>query len=156
MDKLLLGLVAIMLFLTGCAVNDEEGNDSRGALIKVTDPPPVELVENPETDSIGHAVKKEIAKLPELYDVAVIEGKKEILVSYKVKHTHRFHMKGIEKKMKKKLEKKFPDEKFIVSSDYKIFLETVRLKEKIEEKHISNKKAEKRFQEIIKLKEELT
>ncbi|WP_409253457.1 sporulation protein [Bacillus sp. SCS-153A] len=156
MSKYLLRLLMIILLLPGCAVNKEEGDDSRGALIKVTDPPPIELVENPETDSIGHAVKKEIAKLQELYDVAVIEGKKEILVSYKVKHTHRFHMKKIEKKMKKKLEKKFPDEEFIVSSDYKIFLETVRLKEKIDEKHISNKEAEERFQEIIKLKEELT
>ncbi|WP_421384225.1 sporulation protein [Bacillus salacetis] len=156
MKKWLHGLLMITLFLPGCAVNEEEGSDSRSALIKVTDPPPVELVENPETDSIGHAVKKEIAKLPELYDVAVIEGKKEILVSYKVKHSHRFKMKDIEKKMNKKLEKKFPNENFIVSSDYKIFLETVRLKEQIEKKHISNKKAEKRFQEIIKLKEELT
>ncbi|WP_044023079.1 sporulation protein [Bacillus sp. SG-1] len=156
MNKYLFGICMVLLFLSGCSVNEEERDDSRGALIKVTDPPPIELVENPETDSIGHAVKKEIAKLHELYDVAVIEGKKEILVSYKVKHSHRFHMKKIEKKMKKKLEKKFPDEEFIVSSDYKIFLETVRLKEKIDEKHISNKEAEKRFQEIIKLKEELT
>ncbi|WP_240628643.1 sporulation protein [Bacillus salacetis] len=155
MNKQWLSLMVIML-LAGCAVNEEDGKDSRGALIKVTDPPPVELMENPETDSVGHAVKKEIAKLPELYDVAVIEGKKEILVSYKVKHSDRFHMKAIEKKMTRKLEKKFPDEKFIVSSDYKIFLETVRLKDKIEKNSISNKDAEKRFQEIIKLKEELT
>lgn len=156
MNKYLFGICMVLLFLSGCSVNEEERDDSRGALIKVTDPPPIELVENPETDSIGHAVKKEIAKLHELYDVAVIEGEKEILVSYKVKHSHRFHMKKIEKKMKKKLEKKFPDEDFIVSSDYKIFLETVRLKEKIDENHISNKEAEKRFQEIIELKEELT
>ncbi|MGM0844338.1 MAG: sporulation protein [Bacillota bacterium] len=156
MNKFLLRLLTTTLFLTGCAVNKEDGTDSRGALIKVTDPPPVELMENPETDSIGHAVKKEIAELEELYDVAVIQGKKEILVSYKVKHTHRFHMKKIEKKMNEKLEDKYPDEEFIVSSDYKIFLETVRLKEKILKNHISNDEAEKRFQEIIKLKEELT
>ncbi|MGD6965277.1 sporulation protein [Rossellomorea vietnamensis] len=156
MNKLFVGLVVITVYLSACAANKEDGADSRGALIKVTDPPPVELMENPETDSIGHAVKKEIAKLEELYDVAVIQGKEEILVSYKVKHSHRFHMKKIEKKMTKKLEKKYPDEKFIVSSDYKIFLETVRLKDKMKNKNISNKDAEKRFQEIIKLKEELT
>ncbi|MGF2615382.1 sporulation protein [Rossellomorea vietnamensis] len=156
MNKQLLGLLIITLCISGCAANKEDGADSKGALIKVTDPPPVELVENPETDSIGHAVKKDIAKLEELYDVAVIQGKEEILVSYKVKHTHRFHMKKIEKKMTKKLEKKYPDENFIVSSDYKIFLETVRLKDKMKKKNISNKEAEKRFQEIIKLKEELT
>jgi hypothetical protein len=45
---------------------------------------------------------------------------------------------------------------FTVSSDYKIFLETIRLKERIESKHISNKEAEKRFKEIVELQQELT
>jgi hypothetical protein len=45
---------------------------------------------------------------------------------------------------------------FTVSSDYKIFLETVRLRERIQSKHISNKEAEKRFKEIIDLQQEMT
>ena len=48
-------------------------------------------------------------------------------------------MKKIEKKMDRYLEDKYPEEDFILSSDYKIFLETIRLKEETE-KSINLKK----------------
>jgi hypothetical protein len=141
--------------LIGCA-NKEDGNDSKIALMKKTNPPPIELVDNPETDSYGHAIKKEISKMEELYDVAVIQGKEETLVVYKVKHMHRFKMKSIEKKMDGYLEDKYPKEDFILSSDYKIFLETIRLKEKLKKGSISKKDAENKFQDIVKLQKEKT
>ncbi|MGG3914614.1 sporulation protein [Rossellomorea vietnamensis] len=141
--------------LIGCA-NKEDGNDSKIALMKKTNPPPIELVDNPETDSYGHAIKREISKMNELYDVAVIQGKKETLVVYKVKHLHRFKMKSIEKKMDRYLEDKYPKEDFILSSDYKIFLETIRLKEKLKNGSISKKDAENRFRDIVKLQKEKT
>ncbi|TYS90854.1 sporulation protein [Rossellomorea aquimaris] len=144
-----------LLVLIGCT-NKEDGNDSKIALMKKTDPPPIELVDNPETDSYGHAIKREISKMKELYDVAVIQGKDETLVVYKVKHLQRFHMKKIEKKMDHYLEDKYPDEDFILSSDYKIFLETIRLKEKLKRGSISKKDAEKKFQDIVKLQKEKT
>jgi hypothetical protein len=144
-----------LLVLIGCA-NKEDGNDSKIALMKKTDPPPIELVDNPETDSYGHAIKREISKMKELYDVAVIQGKEETLVVYKVKHLQRFHMKKIEKKMDQYLEDKYSGEDFILSSDYKIFLETIRLKEKLKRGSISKKDAEKKFQEIVKLQKEKT
>lgn len=144
-----------ILFLIGCS-NKQDGNDSKIALMKKTDPPPIELVDNPETDSYGHAIKREISKMKELYDVAVIQGKEETLVVYKVKHLQRFHMKKIEKKMDRYLEEKYPDEDFILSSDYKIFLETIRLKEKLKRGSISKKDAEKKFQDIVKLQKEKT
>jgi hypothetical protein len=155
MKKCIVVVSTLFFILTACA-NKEDGKDSKVALLKATDPPPVELVDHPETDSIGHAIKKEIAKMEELYDVAVIQGKEEILVAYKVKHLERFHMKRIEKKMDKYLEKKYPNEDFILSSDYKIFLETVRLKEKLSNHSISKKDAEKEFKDIVKLKKEKT
>ncbi|WP_201715253.1 sporulation protein [Rossellomorea arthrocnemi] len=141
--------------LIGCA-NKEDGNDSKIALMKKTNPPPIELVDNPETDSYGHAIKREISKMEELYDVAVIQGKEETLVVYKVKHMHRFKMKSIEKKMDGYLEDKYPKEDFILSSDYKIFLETIRLKEKLKKGSISKKDAENKFQDIVKLQKEKT
>ncbi|BCB03066.1 sporulation protein [Bacillus sp. KH172YL63] len=155
MNKHTVIIGAALLLLMGCA-NKEDGNDSKIALMKKTDPPPIELVENPETDSYGHAIKREISKMKELYDVAVIQGKKETLVVYKVKHLHRFKMKKIEKKMDSYLENKYPDENFILSSDYKIFLETIRLKEKIKNGSISDKDAEKQFSKIVKLQKEKT
>ncbi len=158
MKKLIVPNLYVLLFsfvLSACA-NTEDGHDSKLALLKTTDPSPVELMNNPETDSIGHAVKRHIAEKEELYDVAVIEGKEDILVTYKVKHLERFHMKKIEKDMEKQLEEKYPDENFVLSSDYKIFLETVRLREKMDRGTISKKKAEKEFQDILKLHKEKT
>ncbi|MEL3973815.1 sporulation protein [Rossellomorea oryzaecorticis] len=155
MKKYLCAGVITSLLIAGCS-NKEDGKDSKVALIKTTDPPPIELVDNPETESFGHAIKKELAKKKELYDVAVIQSKEETLVVYKVKHLQRFKMKKIEKDMEKYLEGKYPDEDFVLSSDYKIFLETVRLKEKIQHKSISKKKAKKEFKDIIELQKEKT
>lgn len=144
----------ILLGLAGCSQN--ESNDSEMALIKKTDPKPV-LIDKKTKGNLDLAadIKKEITSYEELYDVAVVKGKEDTLVVYKVKHLQRFHMKKIEKKIKGMLEKKFPDEKFTVSSDYKIFLEAIKLKEKMEKPDYSEEKANKRLKEIIKLKKEM-
>jgi hypothetical protein len=60
-------------------------------------------------------------------------------------------MKKIEKNLNKNLEKKYPKENFTVSSDYKIFLEAVRLVERKNNGTLSDKQAEKRFNEIVKM-----
>lgn len=60
-------------------------------------------------------------------------------------------MKKIEKEVSKKLEKKYPKENFTVSSDYKIFLETVRLDERMKSAKFSHREAEKRFKEIVNM-----
>ncbi|VXB23374.1 Sporulation protein [Bacillus sp. 349Y] len=147
--------ILFILLLTGCK-SMEDGEDSKNALMKRTNLSPIELVDNPETDSFGHAIKKELSKKKELYDVAVIQGKEKTLVVYKVKHLQRFHMKRIEQDMEAYLEDKYPDEDFILSSDYKIFLETVRLKERIKNNDIGNEEAEKHFNDIITLQKEKT
>ncbi|OIU72485.1 sporulation protein [Rossellomorea aquimaris] len=153
-NYLLAGIISLLM-IAGCS-NKEDGEESKIALLKTTDPEPVELVDHPETESFGHAIKKELAEKKELYDVAVIQSKEQTLVVYKVKHLQRFKMKKIEKDMEKLLEDKHPGEDFILSSDYKIFLETVRLKEKIQQKTISKKEAEKEFKDIIQLQKEKT
>ncbi|OAT83199.1 sporulation protein [Bacillus sp. MKU004] len=153
-NYLLAGIISLLM-IAGCS-NKEDGEESKIALLKTTNPEPVELVDHPETESFGHAIKKELAKKKELYDVAVIQSKEQTLVVYKVKHLQRFKMKKIEKDMEKLLEDKHPGEDFILSSDYKIFLETVRLKEQIQEKTISKKEAEKEFKDIIELQKEKT
>lgn len=53
------------------------------------------------------------------------------------------------------LEEKHPKENFTVSSDYKIFLEAVRLNEKMKEGKLSHSKAEKRLEEIVKMTEDM-
>ncbi|TKC20104.1 sporulation protein [Robertmurraya kyonggiensis] len=139
----------------GC--NNDGPKESGISLIKTTNPTPVAIGKNTKKElDLIQSVEKDIEGFKELYDVAVVKGKEDILVAYKVKHMQRFHMKKIEKKMNKLLEEKYPDENFIVSSDYKIFLEAVELEENMKDSNYSGKEAEKKLQEIIEMKKELT
>lgn len=141
-----------LIFLSACGQNN--GSESQNALIKTTNPSPL-TIKDGKTSHV-EKIRKDVSSFPEVYDVAVIKGKKATLVVYKVKHLNRFNMKGIEAKLNKFLEKKYPKENFKVSSDYKIFLEAVRLKDKMKNPNFSEKEAETRFQKIIKLKDETT
>ncbi|OCA84238.1 hypothetical protein A8F94_16105 [Bacillus sp. FJAT-27225] len=152
MKKSVILIVGFTMLLAGCGQNEGSSNL---ALMNRTNPEPVHTEDNGSRVS-EEKVEKEVESLPELYDVAVIKGKKEFLVAYKVRHLQRFRMKNIEKKLTTRLEKKFPKEKFTVSSDYKIFLEATRLQEKIKNGNYNGKEAEKRLQEIVKLQKEKT
>lgn len=144
-------LLAIAL-AAGCSPKEAE-EDSRLSLIQTTNPSPVQLTKDKE-GNVAASIKMDVMKYKEIYDVAVIRGKKDTIVVYKVKHMHRFRMKQIEKKINKLLEGKYPDEKFTVSSDYKIFMEAIELKEKVENHKVSPDKAEKTLQKIIELKQQ--
>lgn len=148
-------ITALAALLTSC--NTDATQHSGMSLIQKSDPDPIILDEKKEKDhKLVTSIKKDVAKFDELYDVAVIKGEEEILVAYKVKHLQRFHMVKIEGKINKMLEEKYPKENFIVSSDYKIFLEAVELNDKMRNPDFSNKDAKKKLEEIIKLKKELT
>lgn len=97
-----------------------------------------------------------IQKAPEIYDVIVIKGNEETLITYKVKHMQRFRMKKIEKELKEQLTAAFPESSFTVSSDFKIYLESNRLKRKLDQGDLSREKAENRLKEIIQLSKEKT
>jgi len=142
-----------LLFLTACT-QDQPVKESQMALMKTTNPAPLSTKRKKNVDRVED-IKRDVSSLPELYDVAVIKGDKDTLVVYKVKHMHRFKMKTIEKNLNKKLEKKHPKENFTVSSDYKIFLESVRLNEKMKSGKLSHSKAEKRLEEIVKMTEDM-
>lgn len=146
----------ISIFFAGCSAKEEINEGGGLSLIKTTSPTPLDLNNEKNAPSIGKQLKEEIRKIDEIYDVAIIEGKEQVLVAYKVRHLDRFKMKKIEKKLTKRLEDKYPDKKFIVSSDYKIFLEVIRLKKEKREEKLTDKEAEKRFKKIIKLKKEMT
>lgn len=148
-------VVSMAVLFSGC--NNDGPKESGMALLKTTNPSPISFQKNTkkELDLIG-SIEMDIEGFKELYDVAVVKGKEDILVAYKVRHMQRFHMKKIEKKVNELLESKYPDENFIVSSDYKIFLEAVELEKNMQNPNYSPKKAEEKLQEIIKLKKELT
>ncbi|MCM2533672.1 YhcN/YlaJ family sporulation lipoprotein [Neobacillus pocheonensis] len=147
-------LFVCFLLLTACGPNQPE-KESQLALIKTTNPNPVVTDQNKSPNHVEE-IKKDVSSFPEIYDVAVVKGKKNTLVVYKVKHLQRYRMEGIEKNVNKMLEKKYPKENFTVSSDYKIFLEAVRLNERMKKKKLSTKQAEKQLQKIIEMTKDMT
>jgi hypothetical protein len=135
--------------MVSCSQGQTE-KDSQLALMKTTNPNPTVTEKNNGQDK-AESIEREVESIDEIYDVAVVKGKKATLVVYKVKHMQRFRMKQIEKDLNKKLEEKYPKEKFTVSSDYKIFLEAVRLVERKDNGSLTDKQAEKRLNEIVKM-----
>ncbi|WNS76892.1 sporulation protein [Bacillus sp. DTU_2020_1000418_1_SI_GHA_SEK_038] len=154
--KLCIIIFILSAGIAGCGLGSEETNKSELALLKTTNPSPALLESNTkEKLDLVESIKQDISSMKELYDVAVVKGKEDTLVAYKVKHMYRFQMKRIEKRMSDMLEKKYKDENFTVSSDYKIFLEAVKLNERMKDPDFSDKKANQKLQEIIKLKQEM-
>ena len=153
-------IILNLFILSGCNTNEIKGSELKGkqdykVLLQATHPTPTDIAGG-ENRVTAEDIKKDVEHLDYIYDVAVIKGENEDLVVYKVKHFQRFQMKKIEKEVNGTLEKRYPDENFVVSSDYKIFLEAYRLGEKMEDPNFSKKDAQKRLDEIIKLKKELT
>ncbi|MEH7250706.1 YhcN/YlaJ family sporulation lipoprotein [Neobacillus niacini] len=147
-------IVTACVSLLGSCSQGKNVNDSQLALMKTTNPNPIVTERNNGEDTVKK-IEREVSSFDELYDVAVVKGKKETLVVYKVKHMQRFKMKKIERDLTKRLEKNYPKENIAVSSDYKIFLEAVRLVERKNKGKLSEKKAEKRLNEIIKMTSDL-
>ena len=147
--------LSIVAILVGCnsKLNDEK--QAKWSLINQTNPTPINLTSQPTQGSSSKNIKEDVQSIDSIYDVAIIKGKEKTLVAYKVKHLQRFHMKAIEKEVNAKLEEKYPDEDFTVSSDYKIFLEAVRLGEKLKDPKYPKKKAKKELNRIIGLSKEL-
>lgn len=152
--RLMLFIFSLSVLLFGCStVNDTP--ETRSSLVRTSNPNPI-AVNNKDEKLVGD-IKKAALSIDGIYDVAVIKGEaKDCLVAFKVHHLERFRMKKIEKQLTKELQKQFKDLSFTVSSDFKIFLEAVRLNEKVEKENLSKEKKEKRLQEIIKLSREKT
>lgn len=156
MKKIGISLMIILFTLSGCD-NKEGGKVDDLALIKRTNPEPMDIINGMDENGKGLItdVKKSVAKHEAIYDVIVVKKDKIILVAYKVKHLKRFHMKRIEKEVTEQLNEKFEGYDFIVSSDYKIFLELVRLNEMLKAKDVPEERARKKYEEIISLHESL-
>lgn len=154
--KIIMTIFLYSAIIIGCNKNEVQENQDYLTLIQTTNPTPTNIAAG-NSDVTAEEIKKEVEQKREyIYDVAVIKGENEDLVVYKVKHLQRFRMNKIEKEVTEMLEKKFPDENFVVSSDYKIFLEATRLGKKMKDPDFSKEEAQKRLEEIISLKKELT
>ena len=146
-------IAMIFSVMSGCS-GDSSSKEARMSLLQSVDQDPVYLGENREAPL--NQIKKKVASHKEIYDVTVVQKDKDILVAYKVKHMQRFRMKSIESKLKTDLQKSFKGYTFTVSSDMKIFLETVELIVNVKDKGYPEKKARKWFDKIMDLQKEST
>lgn len=98
---------------------------------------------------------EEIAKsLKEVKGAIAYDSEEQLLVAFHVIQSQKFFTEQIEKKVKKALEKEFPDEKVIVSHDLKIRLEIERLRRDIERKKMGEEEINKRLDMIEDLRNE--
>jgi len=152
--RLVLFIISLNILLFGCSTANDTP-ETRSSLVRTSNPNPIAV--NNKDEQLVEEIKKTALSNDGIYDVAVIKGEaKDCLVAIKVQHLKRFRLKKIEKQLMKELQKQFKDLSFTVSSDFKIFLEAVRLNEKMEKENLSKEKKEKRLQEIIKLSQEKT
>ena len=147
-------IVAMMFSVMSACSGDSSSKEARMSLIQSVNQDPVYLGGNKEAP-LGQ-IKKKVASQNEIYDVTVVQKDKDILVAYKVKHMQRFRMKSIESKLKDDLQENYKGYNFTVSSDMKIFLETVELTVNVKDKGYSKKKARKWFDKIMELQKETT
>lgn len=155
MNKRISVFLIIAMFFTivsGCS-GDSSSKEAKMSLIQSVDQDPVYLGDHSKAPL--EKIKEKVASHKEIYDVAVVQKNKDILVAYKVKHMQRFRMKSIESKLDKELKKNFKSFDFTVSSDMKIFLETVELIVNVKDKGYSKKKAGKWFDKIMKLQKDM-
>jgi metal-sulfur cluster biosynthetic enzyme len=90
----------------------------------------------------------------EVKGAVAYDSEDELLVAFHVTQYQKFFTEQIEAKVKKALEKEFPDENVIVSHDLKIRLEIERLRKDINEKNLTEKEINKRIKKIDDLRKE--
>lgn len=145
----------VLLLLASCGQNNGHP-ETQFVLIHSSDNQLVANDNSQSNDDLLQGIEEVVNLFDEIFNVVIVKGKEDILVTYKVHHMQRFRMKKIERELLKKLETKFPNEQMAVSSDYKIFLEATSLQKKLMDPNFSPVEAEKRLKKIIKLKNELT
>lgn len=90
----------------------------------------------------------------EVKGAVAYDSEDELLVAFHVTQYQKFFTEQIEAKVKKALEKEFPDENVIVSHDLKIRLEIERLRKDIKKKNLNEKEIKKRIKKIDDLRKE--
>lgn len=152
--RLTMAAALVFVMVVGGCSGDSDSAEANKSLVSSVNQEPVYLGGYKQAPI--EKIDKTVEANNEIYDVAVVQKGKEILVVYKVKHLKRFRMKQIEKRIKDKLQSEYKDYSFIVSSDMKIFLEAVELIVHVRDENYPKKKAQKWFSDIVELQKEMT
>ncbi|MGM7701407.1 YhcN/YlaJ family sporulation lipoprotein [Pseudalkalibacillus sp. Hm43] len=130
--------ITALIFLTGC--KDEPQTDMKNTISTQ------ELSTNEST-----SIEKEVIDMKGVEDVEIIHSKDKLLVAIKVTNIDRFQIEGIEKKVKKKMDSKYPEMEVTVSPDKKIFMKIMELENQHASKKLSEREIHKKVVSLIKL-----
>lgn len=101
-------------------------------------------------------VEKLLKNEKEVKNAKAVNTDKKILIAVEINQMERFRLEDIEKRLIKMIEDEYPNHDVDLSTDKKIFLELEKLKKKITEKDMNEKKIDKELKRIKSLSEELT
>ncbi|MDM5201045.1 YhcN/YlaJ family sporulation lipoprotein [Fictibacillus enclensis] len=138
---ILIPLLVLLLLNSGCNKPKEESK-------KKNENSTTKIAYVQTQQSASQKAKKEILSMEEIIDVKAVNSDKEMFVAAKPKHLERFQLKSLRKKIKKRLEKRFPDLKVYVSTDQKILKKLEELENKLNEPKMNSKKIDKELQKI--------
>lgn len=151
-------LIATTATLSACSP-DSDSEEALASLFVPVDLEPVTLNEEGYDrfdEQLVTFIQEELERDDKIHDAMVIQNGDDILVAYKVRQLSRFNMEKIESDVNKMLEKNFPSYNFIVTSDFKIFLEAVELAVHVDQEDYPKDKAKVWFDKIVELEKEQT
>lgn len=138
--------------LTGC-MNKEPTYES-------TKSEPLELIKLTSkgiTDQQPADEAKEfLSHYEEVSGVRAVNHNGELLIAIDIDHEDRFSLESLEKELRKKLQKEFPQMKIDVSTDQKLLIELKSLENDITDRAISKEDIGKKLKSLRKLMKEAT
>jgi hypothetical protein len=138
-------LILAIGFITGCTNNEDDGREIvQGSDIDLTKV----KTTSPADQSISNKVKNKLIKRDDVTGVRGVNTDKKLFIALKITQFDRLHLKKIEKEVKDKLKKDYPDMEHEVSTDKKIYLELDELEKKLQEETLSKKKLKKEMKRI--------
>lgn len=151
-SKFVLGL-CLSFFLVGCNPNpitDTSNNNN----------PDIDLAKLSTNEAINqdtsNKIKQTLSNYEELRSIKAVNTSKKVIIAIQVKQMKRFQLTKIKNKIKKNLEKKFPNMDIVISTDSKIILELEQLEQNIQTGSFTKEKLNKKVEQIIKLTKEET
>lgn len=127
-------VVALLFFLTACG-----------------DEVVIQTNEQQQNSTIQKEIEKKIKEDKAITRANIVSVNDEWLISYEMKPLEKWSKQKHLKSLKKSIEEIDSSQKFIISNDYKLFIESEKLLKKQDDKEI-----EKRMKELKKLMEEET
>jgi len=128
--------IFVVILLFGCSKKDDKKSNKHD-IRKVS-----------YNQTVSKEAKKKILALEEITDVQAVNTDKDLYLAAKPQQHERFQLAQLEKKMKQKLEKLFPNYKIHVSLDKKILKLLSDLEGNIKKGNLNEKQTDKKIKFI--------